>query len=73
MILICALIAWSLTIVTCWNLWHNLDRGIKYVAHLHQIPCSRCRYFTNSCYLKCTINPHIAGSESAIECRDFAA
>jgi hypothetical protein len=71
MMLICGVIAWGLTIVTCWNLWCNFDRGIKYVVRLHQIPCSRCRYFTNSCYLKCTVNPHIAASESAIACRDF--
>jgi hypothetical protein len=71
MILICGIIAWSLTIFTCLNLIRHCNRGIKHLQRLHQIPCSRCQYFTNSCYLKCTVNPHIATSESAIACRDF--
>jgi hypothetical protein len=54
-----------------WSLSQNLAQAFKHVRRLHQIPCSKCIYFTDSCYLKCTVNPTVACSESAIDCRDF--
>ncbi|WP_315862613.1 hypothetical protein [Geminocystis sp. NIES-3708] len=38
---------------------------------MHKIPCSRCQYFTNNYRLKCTLQPLIANTESAIDCSDF--
>lgn len=38
---------------------------------MHQIPCSRCQYFTNNHRLKCTLQPLIANTELAIDCGDF--
>ena len=38
---------------------------------MHEIPCHSCRYCTNNYYLKCTIHPSIALTESAINCFDF--
>jgi hypothetical protein len=49
----------------------GITQGINYVKKIHQIPCSQCAYFTGNYQLKCTINPAIALSESAILCRDF--
>ncbi len=40
---------------------------------LHQIPCSRCQYFTDSYYVKCTVNPKLANTELAINCHDFVS
>jgi hypothetical protein len=38
---------------------------------MHQIPCARCRYFTNDYRLKCSVHPQIANTEGAINCRDY--
>jgi hypothetical protein len=49
-----------------WTVAHHWKTGFIYVKRLHQVPCHKCKYFTNSCYLKCTVNPHLACSEEAI-------
>lgn len=48
------------------------SRDIKKRSEImHKIPCSRCQYFTNNYRLKCTLQPLIANTESAIDCSDF--
>ena len=37
---------------------------------MHQIPCTKCRFFTGDYRLKCTVNPDIANTEQAIDCPD---
>ncbi|MDJ0571308.1 MAG: hypothetical protein QNJ53_19965 [Pleurocapsa sp. MO_192.B19] len=37
---------------------------------MHQIPCTKCRFFTGDYRLKCTVNPSIANTEEAINCPD---
>jgi hypothetical protein len=70
MSIIYCLLTWILTISCCWAMYQNFRMGLIHLQRLHQIPCSRCKYFVDSRYLKCTINPHLAGSEDAIDCRD---
>lgn len=45
--------------------------GIARLKRLHQIPCSRCAYFTGNYYLKCPVHPCKALSEEAINCLDY--
>jgi hypothetical protein len=71
MILFCAIIAWGLTVSGFLTICYNWKTGIKHLYQLHRVPCSKCQYFTNSCYLKCTVSPHLACTEQAIGCRDF--
>jgi hypothetical protein len=72
MILFCAIIAWGLTVSGFLTIFYNWKTGIKHLYQLHRVPCTKCQYFTNSCYLKCTVSPHLACTEQAIGCRDFA-
>ena len=71
MILICFILVWGMVFSACLVLAHHWKTGVVYVKRLHQVPCHKCKYFTNSCYLKCTVNPHVACSEAAIDCRDY--
>jgi hypothetical protein len=71
MIFICFGLAWGMVFSTCWIIFQYWKTGSAYVKRLHQVPCHKCQFFTNSCYLKCTVNPHLAGSEAAIDCRDY--
>jgi hypothetical protein len=71
MVVIYCLFAWTLTITCCWVMYQSFRAGLIQLQRLHQIPCHRCKYFVDSRYLKCTINPHLAGSEDAIYCRDY--
>lgn len=45
--------------------------GMRRLQRLHQVPCSRCTFFTGDYRLKCTVHPCKALSEEAIGCLDF--
>jgi hypothetical protein len=72
MTLICLLIAWGMSISAFAAIIAGCTSGFRNLRRLHNIPCSNCQYFTNSNYLKCTVNPDLACSENAIDCRDFS-
>ena len=59
--------------LTClfWRLIAIARIAVRHLQRLHQIPCSKCAYFTGDYRLKCTVQPMIAMSEEAIGCRDF--
>lgn len=48
-----------------------VKQGTEQVKKLHRIPCYKCDFFTNDYHLKCTVNPSLACSESALGCIDF--
>ena len=49
----------------------TVKQGWQHLRQLHQVPCSRCVYFTRDYHLKCTVNPTQALTEEAIGCKDF--
>ncbi len=51
----------------------TVRQGWNHLRQLHQIPCSRCAYFTGDYRLKCTVHPSEALTEEALGCRDFEA
>ena len=66
---LCSIIAIAGLLI--WRTWATLLAGIQHLRRLHQIPCSRCTYFTRDYRLKCTVHPTIALTEDAIACRDY--
>ena len=54
-----------------WGTWKNLKKDWIHLQRLHQIPCSRCDFFTGEYNLKCAVHPDKAFSEQAIGCMDF--
>ena len=55
-------------------LWTPIGAMLDIVARakqMHQIPCTKCRFFTTDYRLKCTVQPHIANTEQAIDCSDY--
>ncbi len=68
-----AVFAWTLVIFGLASVLRTLYRGTTTVRRLHQIPCAKCQYFTRHYVLKCTVNPHIALTEAAINCHDYDA
>ena len=69
--LLCLVCAWSLVGLFFVSLYKASTEGLARLKRLHQIPCSNCAFFTKEYCLKCTVNPIIALSEEAIDCRDF--
>jgi len=69
--IICFCCSWGLMIFLIWSACRATIRGVNYLKTLHQIPCSRCAFFTNHYCLKCTLHPYEAGTEWAINCQDF--
>lgn len=63
---------WGMMTLLSWSIWAALREAITRLTKLHQIPCDRCLYFTGDYRLKCTVNPCVAFTEDAIDCRDFA-
>lgn len=72
MVKICCLVGfWTLLCLFVASIYRVSREGFVYVKRLHQIPCSRCVFFTKEYCLKCTVHPLKALSEEAIDCRDF--
>jgi hypothetical protein len=63
--------AWGLTGFFAYTVYEAVTQTPKAASRMHQIPCSKCQYFTQDYFLKCTVHPHRALSEDAIDCRDF--
>jgi hypothetical protein len=53
--------------------WKNAKKNLIQLKRLHQIPCSRCLFFTGEYNLKCAVHPCKALSEEAIGCADYQA
>lgn len=66
-------IGWTL-VFSClfWRSLSIVKQAVNHLQRLHQIPCDKCLYFTGDYRLKCTVNPLVALTETAIGCRDFA-
>jgi len=61
----------SLITIGLRNFYLTFKSGISYVKRLHQIPCSRCTFFTGDYRLKCTVHPYSALTETALNCSDY--
>ena len=70
---ICFLFAWLLLIITIWSCSSAIAEILARARQMHQIPCTKCQYFTNDYHLKCTIWPSVANTEQAIDCSDYQA
>ncbi len=68
---ICCGCAWLLMSLVIWDVWMGVRATVERAKQMHQIPCANCQFFTNDHRLKCTVHPHIANSENAIDCRDY--
>jgi hypothetical protein len=67
----CCLIISMLSGLFFWSSWKVVKAGISQLRRLHQIPCSKCVFFTGDYRLKCTVHPSKALSEDALNCLDF--
>lgn len=54
-----------------WTLISFVTAAIAQAQKMHQIPCTKCRFFTGDYRLKCTVNPSLANTEQAISCPDY--
>ena len=70
---ICFVSAWLIVSLAVWSVFTATRDGVQRSRRLHQIPCTRCRFFTEDYHLKCTVRPHAALTEEAIGCGDFVA
>lgn len=68
---ICFVCAWAFVIAIGWSFWSAVRDGVSTGKRLHQIPCTNCQFFTGDYRLKCTVQPSIASTESAIDCLDY--
>ena len=73
MTVICLTITWGMIFSSLWAFAYHWKTGFMLVKQLHQVPCHDCKYFVNSRYLKCTVNPQIACSELAVDCHGYQA
>ncbi|MGL5940117.1 MAG: hypothetical protein ACRC2S_06970 [Waterburya sp.] len=63
--------ACSVLSLCTWSLASFIMDAVARAKEMHQIPCTKCRFFTGDYRLKCTTNPHIANTEQAIGCPDY--
>lgn len=62
---------WAIVLIFVLSILLAVSDGIQRLRRLHQVPCCRCRYYSNSPYLKCPVHPCDAGSEKALGCPDY--
>lgn len=65
------LLACSIIGIFAWSFFGAIFGGFLIAKKMHQIPCSKCQFFTNDYRLKCTAQPYIANTEEAINCSDY--
>ncbi|MEM7591221.1 MAG: hypothetical protein AAF383_06825 [Cyanobacteria bacterium P01_A01_bin.83] len=63
--------AFSVIGLFTWSLAGFVVDVIAQAKRMHQIPCTKCRFFTGDYRLKCTVNPSFANTEKAIGCSDY--
>ena len=63
--------AFSILGLCSWSLISCLLDVVAQAKRMHQIPCTKCRFFTGDYRLKCTVNPSVANTEQAIGCGDY--
>jgi hypothetical protein len=63
--------AFSIVSLCGWSLISCILDVIAQAKKMHQIPCTKCRFFTGDYRLKCTVNPSLANTEQAIGCGDY--
>lgn len=68
---LCFLFGWMVMILMAWSFCSAIAEGLMNAKRMHSIPCANCRYFTGDYRLKCTVQPHVALSEAAIDCPDY--
>lgn len=68
---ICFVSAWVFMAAIAWTLGRAMGDTLAQAKQMHQIPCAHCQFFTNDHRLKCTVHPHYANSERAIDCLDY--
>ena len=54
-----------------WSLVSAVLDVVARAMQMHQIPCTKCRFFTTDYRLKCTVQPDLANTEQAINCSDY--
>ncbi len=68
--------------ITCWlAIFFMLSKRLRAtrkqppinIQILHQIPCKRCKFYSNDPHLKCAVNPSVVLTEKAIDCSDYCA
>ncbi len=68
---VCFVCAWIFVISLVLSLGNGIKDVLARSQKMHQIPCSKCQFFTNNYRLKCTVQPLIANTEQAIDCIDY--
>jgi hypothetical protein len=64
-------IAWAMSFFNQLRFGKPGGKNLGTIKGCHQIPCSNCRFFKNSPYLKCAVHPLKVGSLEAMNCPDF--
>jgi hypothetical protein len=69
--LFCPIAIWLVLLFFFTALFLAIAEARGGLRKVHQIPCSRCAFYTGDYRLKCAVHPARAFSEEAIDCRDF--
>lgn len=63
---------WIFIGLSIFKLGKAFKEGIIYLKKSHQIPFSRCVFFTSDYHLKCTVNPLTVMTEASIAIAQFS-
>lgn len=64
-------LAWVLACLERFKFQKSFSKSLNPLNRSHQIPCSNCRFFNHSLYLKCAVHPSTVLSAEAMNCPDY--
>lgn len=70
---LCFLMFWSMMAFLLTNGWKVAQHELHPFKHGHQMRCRNCRFFKDSPYLKCAVQPSVALTPEALDCPDYQA
>jgi hypothetical protein len=68
---LCFCAAWLFIGILGTTIVKACTETVDRAKQMHRIPCTECVFFTDDYHLKCTVQPHLANTEAAIDCRDY--
>lgn len=68
---ICFVAIWAGVVCVISDTWKLSRKDMKTSKTIAQLPCKKCRFFSNNPYMKCAVNPYVAMTKAATECQEY--
>lgn len=68
---LCFVAIWAAVVCVISDSWKLSRKDVTTHKQAAQLPCKKCRFFSNNPYMKCAVNPYTAMTKAAMDCPDY--